>query len=178
VRIFLGGKWLPAAEPLRILAAYGALRAVEGSTGAVFVALGRPELRTRLQLAQLCILAAALYPLTSRFGISGAAAAMLLYAAAINPLAVAIALRIVKAPWGPSAAAAGYALLLALGLEAVVFLAHDAWGAQLSLARFLLTAVMLLLCFAAGAAAGGRMLGYGGMLAAWRGAGAASRAGS
>ena len=55
------------------------MRAFGASAGALFLAIGRPDLRTKIQLAQLVVFAVAIYPLYLRFGVLGVAWAVSLY---------------------------------------------------------------------------------------------------
>lgn len=66
--IFLGEKWMPMVPAMQILTVYGMLRSI-GFTGTVFMAVGRPEIRTRLHLASLILLAALIYLFTTWWGI-------------------------------------------------------------------------------------------------------------
>jgi O-antigen/teichoic acid export membrane protein len=72
-RAFLGEKWMPAVPAMQVLAVSGAFRAVIATCAPVFVAVGRPRIMTKYQFIQLCVLAVLIYPLTVRWGISGAA---------------------------------------------------------------------------------------------------------
>ena len=55
------------------------MRAFGASAGALFLAIGRPDLRTKIQVAQLIVLAVAIYPLYSKYGVLGVAWAVSLY---------------------------------------------------------------------------------------------------
>lgn len=92
--VVLGSTWSPMVPACQILALYGLLRALGGTTGAVFMAVGKPKLRTKLQVMQFVILVAAIYPLIDSLGIEGAAGAVVLYAALTNPLAIRSAMSI------------------------------------------------------------------------------------
>jgi O-antigen/teichoic acid export membrane protein len=94
-QIFLTQKWMPMVPAMRVLAIYGLLGAIGATTGVVFLAVGKPEIRTKIQSAQLILLAIAIYPLTIRWGILGtsmAVTASLIF----NPIAVYKVLNIVK----------------------------------------------------------------------------------
>jgi len=75
-RIVYGERWLAAAPALRILAVFGAMRAISSLGGYVLQAIGRPEINLILVSAKLVVILVALPLLTSRFGIEGAALAV------------------------------------------------------------------------------------------------------
>jgi len=95
-RIFLGDKWMPMVPAMQVLSLYGMLRAIGATTGVVFMAIGRPEIRTKIQSAQLALLAIVIYPLTARWGIVGASVAVTAYALILNFVAVYKVLNIVE----------------------------------------------------------------------------------
>jgi lipopolysaccharide exporter len=78
VLLFLGAKWMPMVPAMQILALTGLVRALINTTDPLFHGVGKPGIETRWQLVRLMILAALIYPLTSRWGIEGASAAVLL----------------------------------------------------------------------------------------------------
>jgi len=95
-KIFLGIKWMPMVPAMQVLALYGMLRAIGATTGVIFMAVGKPEIRTKIQSAQLVLLAILIYPLTMRWGILGASMAVTAYALIFNFVAVYKVLTIVK----------------------------------------------------------------------------------
>jgi O-antigen/teichoic acid export membrane protein len=95
-RIFLGEKWMPIVPAMQVLALFGMLRAIGATTGVVFLAAGKPEIRTKVQSAQLILLAILIYPLTMRWGIMGTSMAVTAYALIFNLVAVYNVLNIVK----------------------------------------------------------------------------------
>ncbi len=96
IKLFLGNKWMPMLSALQVLAIYGLLRALGATTGVVFMAVGRPKIRTKIQAAQLVLLAMIIYPLIMRWGITGAAVAVTSYALIFNFVAIAEVLNIVR----------------------------------------------------------------------------------
>ncbi|WP_167768396.1 lipopolysaccharide biosynthesis protein [Haloarcula amylovorans] len=95
VRAVLGPDWLPAVGAMRLLAFWGALRALVAVVGPLFQATGRPQYSTVLQLSRLAIAAALVYPAALRWGFSGVAGVLVLSAVVQNPVALAVALRVV-----------------------------------------------------------------------------------
>jgi len=57
---------------------YGLNRSLLGTTENLYLAAGKPEVRTKLNLLQLILMAVLMYPLTVRYGIMGAAVAAML----------------------------------------------------------------------------------------------------
>lgn len=98
-RVVLSDKWMPMVPALQVLALLGMLRAIAGP-GPLFLALGKPQWRTHLQLAGLVVLAALIVPFTLRWGIVGAAIAATVRVAVIKSASVIVALRAVQAPVG------------------------------------------------------------------------------
>ena len=77
-RIFLGDKWMPIVPVLLLLAASSLIGSILGTGRPAFMGRGRPQTVFYMQLALCTTLFTLIYPLASRWGIVGAAAAMLL----------------------------------------------------------------------------------------------------
>lgn len=73
LRVVYGEKWLPASGALRILAIFGAVRAVSLLGGYVLQAMGKPNVTFYLVSGKLVFILALLPFLTRRYGIEGAA---------------------------------------------------------------------------------------------------------
>jgi lipopolysaccharide exporter len=78
-RALLGERWLPIVPITYALTGFGVMRAMGASAGALFLALGRPDLRTKIMLAQLVVFSASIFPLYQRFGVLGVAWAVTAY---------------------------------------------------------------------------------------------------
>jgi O-antigen/teichoic acid export membrane protein len=76
--VILGSKWLNIVLPMQILAVWGAVRALGGSTSPVFLAIGKPKLITYFQALMLAVMAVVIIPLTNQFGIIGTSWAVVL----------------------------------------------------------------------------------------------------
>lgn len=87
-KIFLGEKWMLMVPAMQVLALYGMLRAIGATTGSIFLGMGKPQIRTKIQFAQLVLLAVLIYPLTIRWGIFGTSMAVTAYALIFNIFAV------------------------------------------------------------------------------------------
>ena len=86
--MILGGKWMPMVPALRILAFWGAIRAIENITSSVFYAVGKPGISTKIFLAQLVLLFIFIYPLTKYWGILGASISVVV--ASLVPVAIGL----------------------------------------------------------------------------------------
>jgi len=71
VRVVYGPKWLPMVPSMQVLCLFGLFRCFGGTMGQIFYAVGRPQVLSKLAAAQLVILCAVIYPLTSALGILG-----------------------------------------------------------------------------------------------------------
>lgn len=76
--VFLGEKWLPMVPAMQLLCLFGALRAVASTFGPLYQALARVDVPLRVNVVQLVLLASVIYPMTTRWGIVGASAAITL----------------------------------------------------------------------------------------------------
>ena len=95
-QIFLGNHWLPIVPALQVLVIAGFIRSTGSLTGPLFLAIGRPDLGTRIHIAKLILLLIIIYPLTIRWGILGTALAVTINGILVNPFAHWKALRMVK----------------------------------------------------------------------------------
>lgn len=78
VRIILDEKWLPMVPAMQILAIAGTIRAVIVTISKLLLGIGRPQTETGWEFVRFIILAAFLFPLTIRYGLPGAAGAVLI----------------------------------------------------------------------------------------------------
>lgn len=78
INVFYGDKWLPAVAALQLLCFYGLSRSLFSITESLYLAVGRPDIRVRLNLVQFVLMSLLLYPLTIRYGIFGSSIAVLL----------------------------------------------------------------------------------------------------
>lgn len=83
VQVLYGSKWLPAVAALQVLCFYGLNRSLLATTENLYLASGKPEVRTKLNLLQLVLMAVLMYPLTIRYGIMGTAIAAMLPSALV-----------------------------------------------------------------------------------------------
>jgi O-antigen/teichoic acid export membrane protein/SAM-dependent methyltransferase len=76
--IFLGEKWLPMVPAMQVLVLAGLMRVIGSTSDPIFQAVGKPEITTKLQPAQLLVFFTLVYPFTIRWGILGTSFAVLL----------------------------------------------------------------------------------------------------
>jgi len=86
IKIVLGERWLGATQALRILALFGLTKAIGGSVRPILFAFKRQDIAAKISLAKLILLALFIFPLTLKFGIAGAAMAVLTSSFLIQPL--------------------------------------------------------------------------------------------
>jgi O-antigen/teichoic acid export membrane protein len=123
-RALLGDKWLPIVPLTHALVLFGLLRAIGASAGALFLAIGKPDVRAKLQVGQLLVFALSLYPLFERYGVLGVAWAVTAYSV-LNLPAAHYALRLVGVSWRSLARSISATLLAAVsGGAAALFCAR------------------------------------------------------
>lgn len=92
----LGEKWINAASAVQVLAIFGVVRAISGSSSALFLAVKRQEFVTGLTLISLLGLAVCVVPLVMRLGIVGAGFSALIGSLAATPLIFYYLFRVFK----------------------------------------------------------------------------------
>lgn len=75
VAIVYGRRYLPMVACFRVVTLYGLFRGLLAPLGPLFMATGKPRLALMIQLIRFVVLAALIYPLTAKWGITGAALA-------------------------------------------------------------------------------------------------------
>jgi O-antigen/teichoic acid export membrane protein len=94
VPALLGNAWLGAETPVRILAVFSLARLIAGPAGELFKGVGRPHLTVIGALTFLGVAATSLAILVPRYGITGAATAMLLAGLTAGSVSTSILLRV------------------------------------------------------------------------------------
>lgn len=84
----LGSKWINTVLILKILAVYGILRAISGTTASLFFALGKQNYFAAMTILRFATLAVTIIPLTIWYGIVGASFSALLSVIIELPLTV------------------------------------------------------------------------------------------
>lgn len=96
IKVLFGDKWLPAVAALQILCIYGLNRSLLSTIDQLYLAVGEPEVRTKLNLLQLILMSILIYPLTMRYGIFGTSIAVMLPSALIVVLTFKVAGKIIE----------------------------------------------------------------------------------
>ncbi len=161
-QIFLGEKWIPMVPAMQVLALYGMLRAVGATTGVVFMSVGKPEIRTKIQIAQLILLAILIYPLTMWWGILGASMAVTAYALIFNFFAVYKVLNIVESNYKKPMRLLIFPLLGTLIMILALFIFKTYIFDNVGLAYFLLLIIVGIFTYLLNAYLCDRFFNYGG----------------
>ncbi|WP_241768275.1 lipopolysaccharide biosynthesis protein [Haloferax sp. ATB1] len=93
----LGEQWEAAIPVMQALAFWGAIRSFGASTGALFKAVGRPEIGTKIQALKVAILVVVIYPAATEFGLLGVAGAVVVNAVLVQPLVIYMVIDVTEA---------------------------------------------------------------------------------
>jgi len=88
ISLTVGTKWLAAAAILPVLAIFGIVRSISGSSSALFLAVGKQEYITVVTFVSIIGLLLPIVPLVARFGIMGAAFSALIGAFVALPFII------------------------------------------------------------------------------------------
>jgi len=97
-QVLLGPKWLDAIPIIEIVAIHGAITALQSNGFAMYLALGRADLATRITAGYVALLLPLSAALTIWAGIRGAALACLVTAAVFAPINYGVLLRKINLP--------------------------------------------------------------------------------
>ena len=95
-KIFLGEKWIPMVSAMQVFCVLGALRSIAAASGSIFLATGRPDIEAKLPAAQLALLAILIYPLTTKWGITGTAISVVIVSCSFFFIILGIVVRLIK----------------------------------------------------------------------------------
>lgn len=121
VHLFLGEKWLETIPLIQVLALYGVIRAFQANTGAVYLALGKPQALAYVTTLSVLMLIPILIFSVSTYGIQGAAWAMLITAAIGMAINFTILLGMLRLQWWVLLQAIWRPLLAALLMMAIIY---------------------------------------------------------
>jgi len=76
-RIFLGEKWMPMVPAIMVLVWWGVIRSLVASMSPIFLAVGKPNILTKMQFFQTILLFTLIYPLSVNYSIMGTSLAVL-----------------------------------------------------------------------------------------------------
>jgi lipopolysaccharide exporter len=138
----LGEEWGQVITPLRILAGYSLVRNFAATSGAIFMAKGKPYLVPLLALPHVCVVLPALILLIPRFGLSGAAIATLVAFSASGIPSFVVAMRLVELKARELVRALWSALVCSLILALALALVIPASEGMTPVASLVLVAVV------------------------------------
>jgi len=95
VVLFLNEKWEPIIPVMQILALRSMIVSTGATRGPLFQAIGKPGIKTKLQVLRLTLLVILIYPMTAAWGIKGTAGAITLVMAMVEPFAIYLGLKII-----------------------------------------------------------------------------------
>ena len=96
ISVILGNKWLTAVPVLRVLAAYGVLRAISGSASALFLGVEKQKYVTSMTFIRFAGLVITIYPFVKMFGLIGAGYSALISVAVEIPVIVYYVFKVFK----------------------------------------------------------------------------------
>ena len=96
VHLFLTDKWISIVPLIQILCLQAILNFINTPSGIAFQALGRPAIGTKISTLGVIILVIVIYPLSSRWGVAGAASSLFLSTLLTSPIVWYMVIRIVK----------------------------------------------------------------------------------
>ncbi|HSP72153.1 MAG TPA: lipopolysaccharide biosynthesis protein [Gaiellaceae bacterium] len=151
VRGLFGDTWLPVVDPLRLLGLYGAVKSLSAPSGEVFKGIGRPQLGLVFASVHAALVVPMLLLLTPRWGLTGAALALLIVVCASGIPALVTSLRVVDAPLRSAARALAAPVACAFVVAAALLACTPAAVSLPPLGGLALVIVVALTAYAAAA---------------------------
>ncbi|MCB1624585.1 MAG: lipopolysaccharide biosynthesis protein [Pseudomonadales bacterium] len=96
VPVVLGDNWLHAVPVLMLMSFFGFTNLLQSNAQAAFLAIGRPDVPTKLLVTQVILQIAALIPLTNSMGAVGAAWAFVLVAVVMIPVSIGVVVHMLE----------------------------------------------------------------------------------
>jgi O-antigen/teichoic acid export membrane protein len=84
--VVFGVNWLPMVPAMQILCLLGPLRCMQ--RGPVFMAMGRPDIITKMSALRLVLMVATIYPLTIKWGMAGTSLCVLGVGIVLQPIGI------------------------------------------------------------------------------------------
>lgn len=144
-RLVLGEKWMPAVTAMQVLGFAAAIRATTGTSGLLYMGVGRPSMNFHMNLLRALVLLALIYPLIKMFDITGVAIAVLLSGCATLPFLVWYPKKVLKVKATQLTKALVPPICISLAMSMGILVAKQVAG-QVNLGEF-----VLILCVAAAA---------------------------
>ncbi|HRX88745.1 MAG TPA: lipopolysaccharide biosynthesis protein [Steroidobacteraceae bacterium] len=96
VPVVLGANWLHAVPVLTLLSFFGLTHLLQSNAQAAFLALGRPDVPTKLSSAQVVLQIATLIPFTQSMGSVGSAWAFVVTAVIMIPITILVVIKMLE----------------------------------------------------------------------------------
>lgn len=96
VHLFLTDKWLPIVPLMQILCLLAMLNIINTPALIAFQATGKPSIGTKISMMGIFILVVTVYPLTMRWGSTGAVTSLLLSSLVTSPMVWYMAMKMIK----------------------------------------------------------------------------------
>ena len=126
ILIFLGEAWLPMTNAFRVLLIFFVVHTIIDMAYALFNGIGHPDKKVKYETVKIPLTIILIYLLTARYGIDGAALAMLLGAVPILLISLRDLKRLTRTDYATMLAPIGIPLLLSALLFAPVVVFKDA----------------------------------------------------
>jgi len=97
--LFLTDKWISIVPVIQVLCLSAMIEFITTPAGIMFQAVGKPSIGTKISAAGVIILAITIYPLSLKWGITGAAVSIFLSAFLTLPVHCYMAIKIIKCSW-------------------------------------------------------------------------------
>lgn len=147
--IFLGEKWMLMVPAVQILAFYGMIRAIGGTTQPLFSAIGRPDITTKIKSGQLILLAILIYPFTSHWGIVGTSIAVATCSLIFNFTAVCVVSKRINSDYKKIMKLFGLPLISSSAMVFALFIAKTYFLSDINVFSFFLLIGIGMLIFIA-----------------------------
>jgi O-antigen/teichoic acid export membrane protein len=121
VPVIFGKQWSPMIPLMQGLAVWGGIRSVT-NYGAIFKAVGRPDLDTKLAAVRVIILAAFIYPASESLGIMGVIYVIIFQNLITQPLGMYLSLKLIGGKFSKVLSLTIYPLLGSLLMAVVVMI--------------------------------------------------------
>jgi lipopolysaccharide exporter len=95
-KLFLGDKWMPMVQAMKVLVLWGLVRSLGTTTGTLLVSIDKPAIVTKLHFATLILLSGLIYPLSVKWGILGTSMAVFFATLVPNAAAFIIVIKIIR----------------------------------------------------------------------------------
>lgn len=159
-RIFLGEKWMPMVPAMQVLALYGMISSIV-FPGPLLMAIGRPDLRTKLQIVGLAIFSICIYPFTIWWGITGAAIAATTYVVIAGCVALFVIFNLIGSPYRAIFKILSPPLLNSIFMVTIIFLLKTFMLDYVDLVRLILFACLGIAAYGSGAMLFDKFFNYG-----------------